>query len=276
MDGLNLVKGALLGLLEGIMGLTPLSARGHALILERLSGQTLSGSDMLPFLTALRLGLIIAALAGAFGPLVRALRHPLKGELKWALISALPLAAVILIADSTGWLDTIEDSAFTLLPYALIFTAAVLFLAGRIAKNRRIAGTSRDRAGFKQATGVGLMQCLSVFTGASTVGMELTGALSSGLSSGGTAGFAYLCFVPALIVRSLPDAAEAISSGAMKAALSENGYVLLAGFVAAAVTGFIAVKLTQWLIRRERTGWFSLYLVLLAAVVVAGTLSGKI
>ena len=276
MNELNTVKSALLGLLQGFTGLAPLSARGHVLLLERLSGETLSGEEMLPFLTAVRLGLVLAILIGAFGALIRLLKHPLKGALKWTLISCLPLLGVSLALKHSGWQSTIDDSAFELLPYTLIFSAVTLFLAQRIGKNRRVADTCHDKPVFRDALWVGFMQCLSAFTGVSMVGMELSGTMTGGLSARRAADFAFLCAVPALLVRYLPDGAKAVSSGAMKSAISENGIMLLAGFIAAAAAGFLAVKLVKWLVKKEKAGWFSVYLVLLGVVVLAGTLTGQL
>ena len=254
----------------------PLSSRAHLLLLEKLSGNELSAADMQPFLMALHAGAILAILLGCIGPLCKMLRHPFKSELKWVLLSALPLLGVSLLLQKTGWLDVIDKSALVLLPFALLFSALMLFLAGRISANRRVAKTLHDRPRFSDALGLGLMQCLSVFPGATLTGMELTGALSSGLKPKKAAEFVYLSCVPALLALYLPKTIDLIGSGAMKSAIDENGSLLLAGFIAAALTGFAAVKLTQLIVKKEKLHWPALYLALLAIVTAVLSIANRI
>ncbi len=266
LEALTVLKAILLGLLRGLLGLMPLSSRGHLLLLEKLSGAELSGAEMQPFFMALHAGAILAILISCLGPLCRMLRHPLRSELKWVILSALPLLGVSLLLKHTGWLGIIGKSALTLLPFAFLFTAVMLFLSSRIGADRRVARTQHDKPNFGDALSLGLMQCLSIFTGVSLTGMELTGSLSSGLKPKKAAEFAFLSCVTALLALYLPETVQLIGSGAAKSVLNENGALMLAGFLASALTGFLGVKLAQLAVKKEKLSWTALYLALLAIV----------
>ena len=162
------------------------------------------------------------------------------------------------------------------MPYALLFTGIILFLSQRIAKNRRIANTLHDRANLGDALSLGLMQCLSIFTGVSLTGMALSGSLSSGLKPKKAAEFAYLACVPALLALYLPECIGLIRDGSLKSAVNTHGFVLLGGLLAAMLTGILAIKLTQMLVRKEKLGWLSVYLAVFAIVAVALTIAGSI
>ncbi|MBQ9409572.1 MAG: undecaprenyl-diphosphate phosphatase [Clostridia bacterium] len=276
MDELNVFKAVLLGLLRGLTGLMPLSSRAHMLLLEKLSGAALSGDGAAPLLMALHAGVLAAILIACIKSVMSLIRHPIKGELKWVLLSALPLLAVSLLLQRTGWLEVIEKSAVTLLPFALLFTGVILFLAQRIAKNRRIANTAHDRPNFGDALSLGLMQLLSVFPGVSLVGMELSGSLSGGLKPKRAAEFVYLSCFPALLALYLPGFIRLMNRGAITQAVQAHGAMLLGGFLAAMLTGILAIKLTQLLMRREKLSWLTLYLALLAIVTISLSLAGKI
>ena len=245
-------------------------------LLEKLSGNTLSGEGMQPFLLALHAGVILAIVISSIKPLCTMLRHPVKSELKWVLLSALPLLCVSQLLEKTGWLAIIDKNALILLPFALLFTAVLLFLAGRISQNRRIAKALHDSPRSTDALSLGLLQCLGVFTGVSLTGMELTGSLSSGLKPKKAAEFVFLSCMPALLALYLPKAIELIGNGTAKGAITENGAVMLAGFLAAALTGILAVKLARLAIKKEKLNWFSLYLALLAIVTAVLSITKRI
>ena len=276
MDTLNVFKAVLLGLLRGLTGLMPLSGRAHMLLLEKLSGTNLSGDDAAPLMMALHAGAILAILIACIKPVMSLIRHPLKSELKWVLLSALPLFGVSLLLQSTGWSEIIDKSAVTLLPFALLFTGVILFLSQRIAKNRRIANTQHDRPRFGDALSVGLMQILSVFTGVSLTGMELSGSLSGGLKPKKAGEFVYLSCVPALLALYLPKCIRLIKAGALSAAVDAHGAALLGGLIAAMLTGILAIKLTQLLLRKEKLSWLTVYLALFAIVTISLSIAGRI
>ena len=276
MEKLSIFKAILLGLLHALTGLMPLSNDAHALLLERLSGMKLTGEALLPFTLAVWVGLTLAILAGCIKRVADVIRHPFRGEGKWLLLSAVPLWGLTLLIRATGWTDAVSHSALTLLPFALLFNAIMLFLAQGIAKNRRIAQTDHDKPRFSDALAAGLMQCLSVLPGVSLLGGSLSGSLGNGLKAKRAAEFSLLACVPALLVMYLPTAVGMMKDGQMKAAVSAHGPVLLAGMVSAFVVGIAAVSLTKLAVRREKTGWFALYLALMAVVVLSLGIAGKI
>lgn len=276
MEALTVFKAILLGLLRSLTGLLPLSSQAHMALLEKLSGNTLSGEGMQPFLLTLHAGVILAIVISCIKPLCTMLRHPVKSELKWVLLSALPLLCLSQLLEKTGWLAIIDKNALILLPFALLFTAVLLFLAGRISQNRRIAKALHDSPRCTDALSLGLLQCLSVFTGVSLTGMELTGSLSSGLKPKKAAEFVFLSCMPALLALYLPRAVELIGNGTARSAITENGAVMLAGFLAAALTGIFAVRLAILAIKKEKVNWFSLYLALLAIVTAVLSITKRI
>ncbi len=248
-------QGAMLGLLQGVSELFPVSSLGHSVILPRLVGWHIkqNADYFLTFLVATHLATALVLL-GFFRRdwvrIVKGLGRSLRdreiapddtdAKLGWLLVVGTIPAGILGI--------TLQDklrSLFGSPQYAAIFLACNgLLLYGAELLRRRAPVTSEDddariarTVSWRDAALVGAAQAIALVPGFSRSGASMGGGLLVGLSHKDAARFAFLLATPiigAAAVLKLPDLAGAKGNGVRGPAL--------VGALCAAVTAFLAVR----------------------------------
>jgi len=132
---------------------------------------------------------------------------------------------------------------------ALVATAALLLLS-------RWAGDGMRRLTLLSALVIGVVQGVAILPGISRSGATIAVALLLGIDREMSARFSFLLAVPAILGALLLEVGDAGVSGVVDAAP-----VLVVGFMAAAVTGVVALALLVPLVRRGRLSYFAAYLI---------------
>jgi undecaprenyl-diphosphatase len=254
-----------IGLLQGITELFPVSSLGHSVIVPGLLGwdnlvkaQSANESFYLAFLVGLHVATALALLwffredwVRIIGGFFRSLRHrriETKDErLAWLLVVATIPAGI------TGLL--LEHSLRTLLakPEAasifLVVNGAILALGERARRRSEVralaaehglneAGARRlDTLEFREAGVVGVAQVLALLAGISRSGITMVAGLVRGLDHEDAARFSFLLATPIILaagVYKLPDLLGPNGNGI-------RGQVAV-GSVVAAVSAFFAVR----------------------------------
>ena len=116
---------------------------------------------------------------------------------------------------------------------------------------------------FKSALVMGLFQGAAMLPGISRSGATLSGGLFCGLPKDKAANFSFLMSVPII-------AAGAIYKIIGLSAVTQSYQLppLIVGFFAAAVSGFIAVKLMLEITKKAKLHYFAIYLIILGAFVL--------
>lgn len=262
---MSLLKAILLGIFQGLTEFLPVSSSGHIMLASEVLGVELEGGVLSALTVILHLGTFFAVFILYFERVWKLLMHPIKGELKWLVVATLPTVIYALVLKATGWDDVVDATARTLLPYAFLLTAVFLLLADGIGKNRKKAKNTHKQVGFGDALSMGLMQCVGTFTGVSRSGSTITGGLASGLDAQNSADFSFLMSLPAILGAAVLDI---MSDAGDLHALGEFLPETLAGVIAAFVAGLIAIKLMLSVIKKMRLKWFSLYLALIAGLII--------
>ena len=305
-----MLRAIVLGIVQGITEFLPISSSAHLSIVPRLLGYA---TPTLAFEVLLHFGTLAAVAAyfardlwafvlclvapGRLGPEEAATRRRLLGLLA---LASVPAAAVgFLLQD---WADEqttrpLRASVWLVLT-TVIMIAAELYDRARTRREARVpaasagtgpetrAGTRAERFGLAaaapapadneeelkrlpvaKAAGIGLAQALALVPGTSRSGVTISAGLFQGVSRGTAARFSFLLSIPAILGAGILKLDEL--SGA-----TETPAELVAGTVAAAVSGFLAVSFLLRLLR-TRTLWpfiwyrviaGSLFVLLLATV----------
>ena len=305
-----MLRAIVLGIVQGITEFLPISSSAHLSIVPRLLGYA---TPTLAFEVLLHFGTLAAVAAyfardlwafvlclvapGRLGPEEAATRRRLLGLLA---LASVPAAAVgFLLQD---WADEqttrpLRASVWLVLT-TVIMIAAELYDRARTRREARVpaasagtgpetrAGTRAERFGraaaapapadpeaelkrlpVTKAAGIGLAQALALVPGTSRSGVTISAGLFQGVSRGTAARFSFLLSIPAILGAGILKLDEL--SGA-----TETPAELVAGTVAAAVSGFLAVSFLLRLLR-TRTLWpfiwyrliaGSLFVLLLATV----------
>jgi undecaprenyl-diphosphatase len=284
------LRAIVLGIVQGITEFLPISSSAHLSIVPRLLGYA---TPTLAFEVLLHFGTLAAVAAyfardlwafvlclvapGRLGPEEAATRRRLLGLLA---LASVPAAAVgFLLQD---WADEqttrpLRASVWLVLT-TVIMIAAELYDRARTRREARVpaasagtgpesrAGTRAERFGraaaapapadpeaelkrlpVAKAAGIGLAQALALVPGTSRSGVTISAGLFQGVSRGTAARFSFLLSIPAILGAGILKLDEL--SGA-----TETPAELVAGTVAAAVSGFLAVSFLIRLLR-TRTLW---------------------
>lgn len=236
----DIMKAALLGIVEGITEFLPVSSTGHLIIVN----QWLSfGPEFTAaFDVAIQFGAVLSVLAlyrkklFAFGPGTG------EGSSKATFALWIKVAVAVLPALVLGFLfdDLMEKYLFnaTVVSVALVAGGVALLLLDRRAASGRFA--SVEALPLKIAFAIGLIQCLAMIPGTSRSAATIVGAVLLGASRVAAVEFSFLLALPTIA------AASGYSLFKLdKSVLAENIPALAVGaivsFVVAAVvaSGFL-------------------------------------
>jgi undecaprenyl-diphosphatase len=281
------LRAIVLGIVQGITEFLPISSSAHLSIVPRLLGYP---TPTLAFEVLLHFGTLAAVAAyfardlwafvlclvapGRLGPEEAGSRRRLLGLLA---LASVPAAAVGFLVQ--GWAD--EQTARPLRASVWLVLTTVIMIAAELydrARTRREAPVAAASAGtgsggraerfgrgaaaapavadpeaelrrlpVAKAAGIGLAQALALVPGTSRSGVTISAGLFEGVSRGTAARFSFLLSIPAILGAGILKLDEL--SGA-----TETPAELVAGTVAAAVSGFLAVSFLLRLLR-TRTLW---------------------
>lgn len=259
------LQAIVLGVIQGLTEFLPVSSSGHLVILPQVFGWADQG---LGFDVVVHLGTLVAVVVyfrKMLWSIIRALatrdsaaaRERRLGGL--LVLSIIPAGVAGLLGDA--WIEEHVRSV-TVIAWNLIGWGVVLYLADRyyrasIANGKQLTET-RD-LGVKQALSVAFAQALALIPGTSRSGITMTAGLFSGLTKTAAAEFSFLMSVPIIGLAGAKKILDLVSLGLGDLSLG----VLAAGFVAAAVSGFVAISGLMVIIRRWSFTPFVVYRVLL-------------
>ena len=281
-----MLRAIVLGIVQGITEFLPISSSAHLSIVPRLLGYA---TPTLAFEVLLHFGTLAAVAAyfardlwafvlclvapGRLGAEEARARRRLLGLLA---LASVPAAAVGFVLQD--WAD--EQTARPLRASVWLVLTTVIMIAAELydrARTRRAApvpaasagtGTRAERFGrgapaappdpadaeeelkrlpVAKAAGIGLAQALALVPGTSRSGVTISAGLFQGISRGTAARFSFLLSIPAILGAGILKLDELSRA-------TETPAELVAGTVAAGVSGFLAVSFLIRLLR-TRTLW---------------------
>jgi undecaprenyl-diphosphatase len=266
-------QGAMLGLLQGVSELFPVSSLGHSVILPKLVGWNIhqKAPYFLTFLVALHLATALVLLAFFWRDWVRIvkglgrslrdreIRDP-DAKLAWLLVVGTIPAGILGL--------TLQDhlrKLFASPEYASIFLACnglVLYGAELLRRRAPVVAEDDDEriartVGWWQSFTVGAAQAIALIPGFSRSGASMGGGLLVGLSHKDAARFAFLLATPIILaaaVLKLPDLAGSQGNGVRGPAL--------VGALCSAVTAYLAVRFLMRFFETNTLVPFAIYCVL--------------
>jgi undecaprenyl-diphosphatase len=261
----TIFQAIVLGLVQGITEFAPVSSSGHLILVPWMFGWHIVDDPALnkTFDVALHMGTFVGAViyfrrdlwvyikAFFASCAARAIRTP-DERLAWALvIGTIPgmIAGVALesvIEDKLGqpWLIAVMLAVF----------GVVLYVVDRVARQDR----ELDSVGMRTGLFVGTAQALALQPGVSRSGVTITASRLVGLNREAAARFSFLLALPIIAGAGGVKALDVIQHG-----FQGYGAEFLAGFLAAAVSGFLVI---WFLLRYLRTHDFLIFMIYRLAV----------
>jgi undecaprenyl-diphosphatase len=272
---LGYAKVAVLGVVQGITELLPISSTAHMRIVPALLGWRDPGSA---FSAAMQLA-ALAAVVSYFWTDVRTIT---QGSLSaivrldfrdWNFRFALWIAlATIPIVFFGVLLAPVLNACNSPLRGLVVIGLASLVMAGLLALAERFSNRLRtmDNVTLKDAMIVGLAQAGALIPGVSRSGSTLTAALFLNLHREEAARFSFLLGVPAIALAGLKELYEL-----HKAGLDLHGWsILIVGLVIASISAFVAIWGLLRILENFSAWPFVIYRAFIGIVLLVGVAIG--
>ena len=251
----------ILGLVQGLGEFLPISSSGHLILVQTFLG--LSEPEV-SFHVVLHLGTMGAVLIfyhhsifNLFRELVflpKALLHPALMKKLYLerpffrfglliIIGSIPTAIIGLSFQS--FINSTLSTPLSV-GLALLVTGVILRLAG----SRGHTGRQIEQMTIKDALIIGFIQGLAIVPGFSRSGFTICAGLFLGLNRESSARYSFLLSMPAICGAAILEVRH-LQSSAFQAT------ELLLGFVVAAISGYLALKLLANVLKRDNFGVFS-------------------
>jgi undecaprenyl-diphosphatase len=263
-----LVQAIVLGVVQGLTEFLPISSSGHLILVPAILGWHDPFIDSLAFSVMLHLGTLIALLVyfrrewvalivAAFG-LLR--QRSVAGDPNRRLVVLLAITTVPGALAGALLNDVVEREVRSPGIVAVMFVvgAAVLWLAERWGSRRRTVAELSAPA----ALGIGVAQAVALIPGISRSGISIAGGLFAGLDRESAARFAFLMAGPIITGAILFEGRKLLNADSGAAGHLD---LLVAGIVAAFISGIAAIQVLLSYLRRNTTYVFVVYRVIVAA-----------
>ncbi|KKB40347.1 undecaprenyl-diphosphate phosphatase [Bacillus thermotolerans] len=274
MDFIELLKAIILGLVEGLTEFAPVSSTGHMILVDDMwlkSTEFLGQYAANTFKIVIQLGSILAVVIvfkDRFIDLLGLNRIFNKNEYNQAAANHLKLTHVIVGLVPAGVLgllfeDYIDENLFTTETVLIgLFIGAVFMIVADLFRSKNPKVVSVDQISYKQALGVGLIQCLSLWPGFSRSGATISGGVLLGMNHRTASDFTFIMAVP-------------IMAGASFLSLLKNWEYFtldalpffIVGFISAFVFALISIRFFLKLINKFKLIPFAIYRIILVLVI---------
>jgi undecaprenyl-diphosphatase len=272
----------LLGLLQGIAELFPISSLGHTVLIpavlhwpvDRSSDAFVSFLVLTHLATALELigffwrdwvKIVFGVLRSLRNREIR--REDTYAQLGWLIVvSTIPAGFIGLMLEHA--LENLFGAA-TIVAIALALNGLVLYAVELMRRRSGRVGPADDRAlaalSYPQAVLIGIAQCLALIPGFSRTGAAMAGCLLSGLNHENAARYSFLLATPIIFAAAVLKVPDLFADG------GQGVGEAFAGALAAAVSAFFSVRFLVKYFETQSLKPFAIYCViagLLALVLV--------
>jgi undecaprenyl-diphosphatase len=290
--GFDAFRAIVLGVIQGISELFPISSLGHTVLLPKLFGwdqlvayQSSSAENAwLAFIVMLHVGSAVGLLIyfwrdwvvlikAFFATLGKRRIETSNERLIWLIIVAsIPTGILGLVFEHQARIatGTPEIAAIFLIVNGLVLlTAQALMRRSEVRRLARREGVKRDGGrrletlGYGESAGLGLLQSGGLIAGISRDGMVMAGGLARGLDNFDAARISFLMATPIILaagIFKLPDLTGPNGNGV-------RGYALL-GALAAAVLAVFTVHFLSRYFKRGNLVPFAIYCLLFGTAMV--------
>ena len=258
---MDTLQAIILGIVQGLTEFLPVSSSGHLQLANEILGTELNPESNLTFSLTLHAATVLSTIVVLWAEIWRLIKgvfsRTFTAEQAYVLkivISMIPVGIVGLF-----FKDYIEAafSSIVVVGVMLLITALLLTFA-YYAKPRQNQSLS-----YRDAFIIGLAQAVAVLPGLSRSGSTIATGLLLGNKKESVAQFSFLMVLPPILGNALLDCLKGDFGGGVET------LPLVAGFVAAFVTGCIACKWMIDIVKRGKLIWFAIYCAI-AAVVALG------
>lgn len=256
---MTIIQAIILGILQGATEFLPVSSSAHLVLVPWLMGWD---PPVLTFDTTLHLGTLLAVLiyfrrdvwAIILGVLKtlkdRNLADP-WGRLGWLVaLGTIPAGLAGVFLDD--FFEGFFSGSYLAVSVFLLITGVILFVSERIAQKAR----TLEKMTWLDAALIGVAQAVAILPGISRSGATIATGLGLGFTRTEAARFSFLLSMPIIFSAGILQLLKLITGNGGEMV---PGALLVAGFIAAALSGYACIRFLMDYVRSRSLYIFSIY-----------------
>ncbi len=269
-ERMTFLQAVILGIIQGITEFLPISSSAHLVLTPFFLNWQLDEQVVFPFDVLVQLGTLLAVLIYFWKDIwniltglwkavrTRTLKDNDSARLGlWVVLATIPAGILGML-----FKDQVEAAFHSPLAVGifLLVTAFLLLAAEGLGKRTR----SLKEMNALDAILIGMAQALSIFPGVSRSGSTISAGMLRHLERPAAARFSFLMSIPIFL------AAGVLSVGDLLEIPDLAGFlpVLAAGFIAAAVVGYLSIRWLLAFLQKHSFKGFAVYCVLLGVITI--------
>ena len=263
---MEIINAIILGIIQGLTEFLPVSSSGHLELGKAILGDTSVGEESMLFTIVLHFATAISTLFVFRKDIV----DIFKGlfQFKWneetqfaakIMLSTVPAVVIGLFFEEE--LEQLFGGNIAFVGFMLLFTAVLLWLADKAKRTDKTVS-------FGNSIVIGVAQAVAMLPGISRSGSTIATSVLLGNDKSKAARFSFLMVIPLIFGKIGKDF---LDGGIITE--SNNNVALLAGFVAALVSGYFACKWMIALVKKSKLTYFAIYCLVVGIIAIAVGLS---
>ncbi len=253
---MDVAQAVLLGILQGVTEWLPISSSGHLALAQMF----LDIDATVPFDIMLHLGTLLAVVAFYRRDLIAMARGILARDSKSLRLAGL----IILCAIPTAVIGLAFKGVFEGFFSSPPAVASMLAITGIFLIVSSGAKPGEGRPDARSAILIGIAQGIAVAPGISRSGSTIGTALLLGIGREEAARFSFLAAIIPILGAAALEGRHILDSGF-------EPVPLIAGFLAAAVAGYLSIGILLRILRGGRFEWFGYYCLAVSAITLAAS-----
>lgn len=262
---MTLLNALILGIIQGVTEFLPISSSGHLSIAQNLLGMGIEGTDDVFFDVLLHLGTLAAVFVAYWVDIremvvefFRMISDTARGKVpervpparRLILLIVVGTLPLFLILPVKAMIEGLYANTF-FVGGALLVTGLLLFFCDSIRKGRKNERT----ATLADVLVVGFGQAVATCPGISRSGMTISMGCFRGMDRRFAVRFAFLLSIPAVLGANILQVKDVVEVGVNL----EMVPVYLVGVAAAAISGYLSIRLVRMVADKGKFGAFSYY-----------------
>jgi len=273
---MDIIQAIIIGIVQGLTEFLPISSSAHLIFIQELLG---AEEANLAFDTLLHFGTLIAVIGYFFKDVVEMIKAFLSSiadifrgkfkqgfkedqykKLAWLVILGTIPVGLVGILFKTQIEATFNS--LTIPAFFLLITGILLYTSQRI----NIGNRNIEKTGIKDSIIVGIGQALAIIPGLSRSGTTIASGLYLGFDKEFAAKFSFLLAIPAILGASIVQIQD-IGTG-----FDTNIMAYVFGFLAALISGYLAISIVLKLIKEKSLDVFAYYCWIVGAAILIYTM----
>ena len=274
---MDIIQGIIIGIVQGLTEFLPVSSSAHLIFAHNLLGVESS----LAFSTFLHLGSLLAVLIFFRADIYKMLRawllsvgdilqhrfkegfysDPYKRLAWYVILATIPVGIVGVLFESQ--VDALFAGALYVPGFFLFVTGTILYLSQRMASGQ----IDMSHMGWFQSLFMGLAQAFAIMPGLSRSGTTIASGLVIGLDKEFAAKFSFILSIPAIFGAFIVQLKDIGSS------MGTDAAAVILGFIAAFISGYMAIKWLIDLIQNKSLDIFAYYCWIVGIIVFVGSIA---